>query len=81
MSTKVAKSTQRGQVTLPKKWRSNFQTNCFTMEMHEDKLIIKPLNIESARDEEVLFDAARDNDGKGVSPDDIITALQEIKNG
>jgi len=51
------------------------------MEMHEDKLIIKPLNIESARDEEVLFDAARDNDGKGVSPDDIITALQEIKNG
>ncbi len=78
MSSKVVKSTERGQITLPRKWRANFSTDNYLLEMHDDRLIIMPFHIAKAVDEEILFDAERDNDGKGVSPDDIIQALKKI---
>lgn len=76
----ILKSTERGQITLPKKWRTNFETDSYLAEMHEDKLVITPLRLDSA-EEEILFDADRDNDGKGVSPDAFIKALKKIKHG
>ena len=51
------------------------------MEMHDDRLVIKPLNLADVGEEEVLFDADRDNDGKGISPEDIIHALKKIRRG
>lgn len=78
MRRKIAKSTERGQLTLPKEWRDHFPTNSFIVEMHDDRLIITPLNLEKADNEEILFDADRDNNGKGVSAEDMIAMIRKI---
>ncbi len=81
MNKTILKSTERGQITLPKKWRSNFDTDNFMVQMFEDKLIIMPLDLQDALSEEILFDADRDNDGKGISPDQMIKALRKVRHG
>ena len=81
MTHKILKSTSRGQITLPKQWRSHFSTDSYFVEMHDDKLVIKPLHLEEMEGEEVLFDADRDNEGTGLSPDDLIRTLKKIRNG
>lgn len=81
MTRTVLKSTERGQITLPKEWRVNFATDSYLVEVHQDRLIIKPLDLDALEDEEVLFDADRDNNGKGVSPDEIIKALKKLRHG
>ncbi len=81
MTHKVLRSTPRGQITLPKQWRKNFSTDNFLVEMHDDKLVITPLHVSAAAMEEVLFDADRDNDGKGVPVEDMITLLKKIRHG
>lgn len=81
MQRKIVKSTERGQITLPSQWRAGFSTNNYLVEMHADKLVITPFHLEKALEEEVLFDADRDNEGNGVSPDEMIRALKEIRHG
>ena len=81
MARKVVKSTSRGQITLPKTWRSNFNTDCYLIEMKDDVLIVTPVDVEDLQSEEVLFDADRDNHGHGISVDDMIETLQTIRNG
>ena len=81
MNAKIVKSTTKGQITLPKEWRSQFETDNFILEMDNKKIVVTPLNIQSLKQDEVLFDADQDNDGKGISPDAIIKALKKIQNG
>ena len=81
MTSKLLKSTSRGQITLPKQWRSHFSTNSYVAVMEGNKLILTPLDIDDIAGQEVLLDADRDNDGKGFSPDDFINALKDIRNG
>ncbi len=81
MTSKVVKSTERGQITLPRQWRKNFPTDNYVLEMHKDKIVITPFELEKAMQEDVLFDADRDNDGKGISPDEMIKALKKIRHG
>ena len=81
MTRKILQSTERGQITLPKQWRERFETNSFLIEMHEDRMVIVPFRLDETAGEEVLFDADRDNDGKGVSPDAIIEALKHLQDG
>jgi bifunctional DNA-binding transcriptional regulator/antitoxin component of YhaV-PrlF toxin-antitoxin module len=81
MTTKIVKSTSRGQITLPIEWRSNFKTDNFLLEMHSGNLVIRPVNLQELQQEEVLFDADADNNGKGVTPDEMIQLLQAIQNG
>jgi bifunctional DNA-binding transcriptional regulator/antitoxin component of YhaV-PrlF toxin-antitoxin module len=78
MGRKVVKSTSKGQITLPKQWRKLFQTDVFIVEMEQDKLTVKPLSIDDIAEEEILFDADKDNEGKGVSPDEMITLLEKL---
>lgn len=80
MTTKISKCTSKGQITLPKDWRDQFKTEDFMIEYDQKILIIKPINIAGFQ-EEILFDAARDNEGKGIPIDDMIKALEKIKNG
>ena len=80
MTTKIVKSTSKGQITLPKSWRNKFHTDSFMLKMEIDQVTITPINIHEFS-EEVIFDADRDNDGKGVSPDEIIRLLKKIKHG
>ncbi len=81
MIRKILKSTERGQITLPKQWRERFETDSYFIEMHEDRMVIVPFRLDEIAGEEVLFDADRDNDGQGVSPDAIIEALKQLQNG
>ncbi len=81
MTTKVAKCTSRGQITLPKQWRKNFDTDNFLLEMKGNKLTIKPIHIQELGAEEVIFDADRDNDGKGIKIEEMIDTLKDIQNG
>jgi len=61
---------------LPSEWRSQFLTDNFLLEMDGYKLVVKPINVE-----EVIFDAAMDNEGKGVSIDEMIKLLKKAKTG
>lgn len=80
MNTQIIKSTPKGQITLPKKWRSKFKTDIFVLEINAGNIQIKPIDVsELAVSEEVLFDARRDNAGKGISPDTMISLLKKIQ--
>lgn len=81
MTTKIVKSTPRGQITLPGQWRAHFQTDHYLVEMHGDRLVVIPFHLESVTDEEILFDADRDSGGKGVSPEEIIKTLKKVQHG
>lgn len=80
MSPKIVKSTSKGQITLPKSWRDQFNTDDFLMQIEVNSITIKPINLaELQAEEEVIFDADRDNNGKGVTPDEIIRMLKKIR--
>lgn len=81
MTTKIVKSTTRGQITLPGQWRAHFPTDHYLVEMHGDRLVIIPFHLNSATEEEILFDADCDNEGKGVSPEQMIKTLKKIRHG
>lgn len=82
MTPKIVKTTSKGQITLPKTWRDKFDTDNFLMQMDVNFIIIKPLNMdELQKQEEVIFDADRDNNGKGVGIDEMIDMLKKIRNG
>lgn len=80
MTSKIVQSTPRGQITLPKKWRDHLGTDTYVMEMHPNRLIIVPFQVDSAVKEEIIFDADRDNDGKGISSDEMIRLIKKINN-
>lgn len=80
MTPKIVKTTSKGQVTLPKIWRDKFNTDDFLMQIDVNSITIKPINLARLQEEEeVIFDADRDNNGKGVSPDEIIRMLKKIR--
>ena len=49
--TQVLHATSRGQVTLPKSWREQFQTQYFVGEMKGDELVLKPLLTDTLSDD------------------------------
>ncbi len=75
MITKFTKATSKGQITIPMVWRKKFNTDNFIIESHKDYLLLKPI-----LKEEIIFDADRDNGGKGVSPQEIIDMIRKIEN-
>ncbi|MEK7528454.1 MAG: AbrB/MazE/SpoVT family DNA-binding domain-containing protein [Patescibacteria group bacterium] len=80
MSPKVVKSTSKGQITLPQEWRRQFSTDSFILNMNNKTLIVTPINLDELEPEEVVFDADRDNDGKGITPSEMIRILKKIRN-
>lgn len=80
MASKIVKSTSKGQITLPMEWRKKFETNTYIMQIETGQITVTPLNLKKM-EEEILFDADRDNEGTGVSVDDMISRLKKIKNG
>lgn len=79
MNPKVLKSTSKGQITLPKDWRDRFQTDNYLIESKGNYAIIKPIRIEEIESEEILFDADRDNHGRGISPEEMISMLKKAR--
>ena len=74
----IQKATSRGQITLPVAWRKKFNTNHFLMEAQETFLKIVPVDTDDLGEYEVVFDADRDNGGKGILGRDLIKMIQEI---
>lgn len=78
---KVQKVTSQGQITLPVAWRRKFKCNQIIMRSKNDILEVAPLNL-SAYDkkntEYTVFDAIRDNKGKGIKSQDLIRILKKI---
>ncbi len=78
--TVILKSTTKGQVTLPVKWREKFDTNQFIANFKGDKLEIEPLIIDKKNkaEEITVFDAIRDNKGKGIKAKDLVDMLKTL---
>ncbi len=78
--TTIVKATSKGQVTLPAKWRRACDTDRFTMKEQGDSLVISPLDIDNVDDGkwDTVFDAKRDNGGKGIPIDEFIALLHKI---
>ena len=74
--TTILKTTSKGQITIPAKWRKKFNTNQFVVTLRENSLEIKPLIIKEETDEITVFDAIRDNKGKGIKATDLLKIIR-----
>lgn len=75
----ILKATSKGQITLPAKWRKNFDTDQYLVKEKSGKLEITPIDINDLESDDewvTIFNAKRDNKGKGVPVDEFIKALE-----
>lgn len=78
---KIQRVTSKGQITLPIAWRRKMgNATTITVVMKDDSLIISPLRTEDERDDAwvTLFDAVRDNEGKGVSAKEFARMIRRV---
>lgn len=77
--TTIAKATSKGQITLPASWRRIFNTDRYIITEKKDRLEIRPINIEELKKtkEYTVFDAIRDNKGKGIKAKDLVKELRK----
>ena len=78
--TTILKATSTGQITLPAKWRRNFQTNQYIANIKDNSIEIIPLELDALKNakEYTVFDAIRDNKGKGIGAKDLLNILKKI---
>lgn len=77
--TTITKATTKGQITIPAQWRNNFETNMFMIIAKEDTLEIKPFFMNDIKQESeyTVFDAIKDNKGKGIKAKDLVKILKK----
>ena len=61
---KIQKVTSKGQITLPVAWRKATGTNTITLTVKGSRILIAPARLQE-ENEYTVFDAIRDNKGKG----------------
>ncbi len=79
--TTIVKATSKGQITLPVMWRRRVTTDRFIVKEKGGALEIRPLDlkkIEEAQRYTTIFDAVRDNKGKGIPAKDFLAMLRRI---
>ncbi|OGF26714.1 hypothetical protein A2477_01020 [Candidatus Falkowbacteria bacterium RIFOXYC2_FULL_47_12] len=82
--TTIVKATSKGQITIPMSWRKQFDTNQFILKCQGDTITLQPIDLETIikRDEKkgdkVIFNAVRDNKGKGISAEELLKVLKKI---
>ncbi|MBI2551240.1 hypothetical protein HYV73_02735 [Candidatus Uhrbacteria bacterium] len=76
--THILKATSKGQITIPSKWRKTFKTNKYLAKEKGGLLEITQLQEDDLETGswETIFDAKRDNKGKGVPIEKFIAALK-----
>lgn len=78
MKTYTLKMFNTGQITLPKAWRSQFDTENFIAEQTSKGLLIKPI----MPDEDIVYYENDEGYGvffpKGIDPQVIIDKMKEI---
>jgi bifunctional DNA-binding transcriptional regulator/antitoxin component of YhaV-PrlF toxin-antitoxin module len=78
MNTRIAKCTSKGQITLPAEFRNKFSTDSYKIQFDDRQIIIVPIDLRQL-EEEVVFDAATDNNGKGIAVDEMIKLLKKAR--
>jgi len=78
--TTIVKATTKGQITIPASWRKRFATNRYLVEIKNSHLEIKPLDLDKLEEKQeyTVFDAIRDNGGKGIKASDLQKILKKI---
>ncbi len=79
--TTIVKATSKGQITLPVTWRRQVTTDRFVIREKGKVLEIRPLDlrkIEEAERYTTIFDAVRDNKGKGMPAKDFLAMLRRV---
>jgi bifunctional DNA-binding transcriptional regulator/antitoxin component of YhaV-PrlF toxin-antitoxin module len=78
---KILKATSKGQITLPANWRKNFSTDFFSVVKKGNNVLeIRPISFDKIekKEEYTVFDAIRDNKGKGIKASDLVNILNEL---
>ncbi|MDD2935105.1 MAG: AbrB/MazE/SpoVT family DNA-binding domain-containing protein [Candidatus Pacebacteria bacterium] len=76
-SKKIQKITSRGQITLPISWRNKFKPDQIILSSKNDVIEIRPFSISDEVSEYTVFDAIRDNKGKGLKAQDLLKILNK----
>ena len=80
---RVQKMTSKGQITLPSKWRAIVGTQHVVVKAKGNVLTVAPLRFEFGEDDEdnandeIIFSAQRDNNGKGIPASEFIRILRK----
>ena len=79
-TTKIQKITSKGQITVPDSWRRKVKTDTIVVKIKGNVIEITPARREQVREdaEYTVFDALRDNKGKGLKAKDLVKILDEI---
>ncbi len=77
---RISKITSKGQITLPASWRKHATTDQVLIREKEGTLEITPFYIARIKKnaEYTVFDAIRDNKGKGIKAKDLLKILKKI---
>lgn len=77
---KIQNITSKGQITLPVAWRRKTGAGQIVVRVKGTVLEIAPVEVSSRRGSKdyTVFDASRDNKGKGIRASDVLTLLQEV---
>jgi len=75
---KIQKVTSKGQVTLPVAWRKQISNQQVLVVTKGDKVEITPARLETEK-WYTVFDAIRDNSGKGIKAEDLLKILKKNK--
>jgi len=77
---KIQRITSKGQITLPIAWRRQMGASTIVVRAKGETLEISPLRTLDEIDEQwvTIFDAVRDNKGKGISAKDFSKLLRKI---
>ena len=70
--TKIIQSTERGQITLPKSWRDQFNTKYYIIEIKAGELNLKPLPTDKTLKDEVENSWQEYKNGKFIGSGDLI---------
>lgn len=81
MKSSIQKVTSRGQITLPIRLREKWNTEYITVVEKDGGFFVTPAKIESLdnNNEYSVFDAIRDNQGKGIKAKDFVSILKRIQ--
>jgi len=74
---KIQKITSKGQITLPVAWRRHTRADTISVITRGNRIEIAPARLQKVS-EHTVFDAVRDNNGKGIKIDKLIRILEKL---
>ncbi len=77
--TKIQNVTSKGQITLPATWRKQFPGKQIMLKIKDGTIEISPVTLSSEGEYTTVFDAIRDNKGKGIAAQDLLKMLRKTK--